>query len=47
LRAGAKVEEAHARIRAQVAPLDQDRVLTGDIATIEQLIAEGALAGEA
>ena len=41
LRAGVGVEEAHARVRALVAPLGDDRVLAPDIARLADAIADG------
>jgi histidine ammonia-lyase len=44
LRAGHGVEAVHAHIRAVVPPLTHDRVLSGDIAAIEELIVRGTVA---
>ncbi len=41
LRSGAGVERAHAVVRALVAPLADDRVLSGDIAALADAIARG------
>jgi histidine ammonia-lyase len=41
LRAGVGVEEAHARVRALVAPLGDDRVLAPDIVRLADAIADG------
>jgi histidine ammonia-lyase len=41
--ASPKVREAHAIIRARVAPLDRDRRMDGDIAAIVELIRSGEL----
>jgi histidine ammonia-lyase len=43
LRAGAGVEQAYTRIRAVVPAIDQDRVLSDDIATLTELIQAGGL----
>lgn len=44
LRAGRGVEKAHARIRAQVARLDGDRVLGGDLEALTDVVKSGSLA---
>jgi histidine ammonia-lyase len=41
LRSGAGVERAHAVVRGLVAPLGEDRVLSGDIAALADAIARG------
>jgi histidine ammonia-lyase len=43
LRPAEKVAEAHARIRAVVPHLDEDRELHRDIAAVSRLVDEGAL----
>lgn len=43
LRAGGGVERAVEAVRAQVAPLTEDRVLGGDISAVVELVATGAL----
>ncbi len=43
LRAGSGVERALETVRAQVARLDRDRALSGDIAALADLVREGAL----
>ena len=45
LRPGRGVERAHRLIRERVPPLQRDRVMTGDIAAVEDLVRSGALAG--
>jgi histidine ammonia-lyase len=44
LRPGAGVEAAHAAVRREVASLDDDRVLSGDIERVAALIESGELA---
>ncbi len=41
LRPGAGVAEAHRRVRALVPPLEEDRVLSGDIARLAEAVAAG------
>jgi histidine ammonia-lyase len=43
LQSSPTVEEALARIRDEVRPLDEDRVLSGDIEALRRLIRTGAL----
>ncbi len=45
LRPGAGVEAAYTRIREQVAPLDRDRFMGGDIEAVEGMVRAGAFAG--
>lgn len=44
LRPGKRVEQAYDLVRSVVEPLEQDRVLSGDIAAVERLVREGAFA---
>ncbi len=44
LRPGRGVHKAYEMVRARVAPLEQDRVLAGDIAQLEALVRDGSLA---
>jgi histidine ammonia-lyase len=46
LKPGRGVVRAHAVVRERVAPLREDRVLSGDIAAVAALIASGSFAGE-
>jgi histidine ammonia-lyase len=45
LRSSAPLEQAHAAIRARVAPLDRDRAMAPDIAAARELVEMGALIG--
>lgn len=44
LRAGSRVEQALREIRARVPRIDEDRVLSGDIASLTDLVQEGTVA---
>ena len=45
LKAGKGALDAHRKVRALVAPLDSDRILTNDIETIASAIASGVFTG--
>jgi histidine ammonia-lyase len=45
LRSSAPIEEAHTRVREHVAPLERDRVLSGELAALSRAVVEGRFSG--